>query len=181
MKIIESAFYKIPVLLILAGIFLFPTSAYAAKKHFLDSLSGSWKGKGFVVTSAGAKEEAIRCRLRNRTDTKKAKLTITGSCGIGGVLIPMNGWIQQKGNSSRYLASLFKSLAFLRIDSFTGKRSGKKLRLRFKGKDKINKDTISVAIAIISRGKNRFDIQLSSTDVKTKRQFKVGTVKFSRN
>ncbi len=181
MKMIVNAFCKIPVLLILAGIFLFPTSSYAAKKHFLDSLSGSWKGKGFVVTSVGAKEEAIRCRLRNRTETKKAKLAIAGSCGIGGVLIPMNGWIQQKKNSKRYVASLFKSLAFLRIDSFTGKLSGKKLRLRFKGKDKINKETISVTIVIISRGKNRFDIQLSSTDVKTKRQFRVGTVKFSRN
>ena len=176
-----SVFYRIPVLLIIAGIFLFPSNSHAAKKHFLDSLSGSWKGKGFVVTSVGAKEEAIRCRLRNRTDTKNAKLAITGSCGIGGVLIPMNGWIQQKSNSSRYLASLFKSLAFLRIDSFTGRLSGKKLRLKFEGKDKINKESISVAIVIISRGKNRFDIQLSSTDIKTKRQFRVGTVKFSRN
>ena len=181
MRIIVHVFYKIPVLVLLAGIFLFPTSSYAAKKHFLDNLSGSWKGKGFVVTSIGAKEEAIRCRLRNRTDTKNAKLAITGSCGIGGVLIPMNGWIQQNKNSSRYLASLFKSLTFLRIDSFTGSLSGKRLRLRFKGKDKINKETISVAIVIVSRGKNRFDIQLSSTDIKTKRQFKVGTVKFSRN
>jgi len=180
MRIVVNMFCKIPVILILTSILLFPANSFAAKKHFLDSLAGSWQGKGFVVTSKGAKEEAIRCRLNNRTNTKSVKLTITGSCGIGGVLIPMNGWIQQKGKSRRYLASLFKNLAFLRIDSFTGKLSGKKLRLRFKGQDKINKDIISVAVTIIGRGKNRFDIQLSSTDVKTKKQFNVGTVKFSR-
>ena len=73
----------------------------AAEKHFLDSFSGSWRGKGFIVTSDGGKEEAIRCRLRNRSDAKKGKLTITGSCGIGGVVIPMNGWIQEKNKSRR--------------------------------------------------------------------------------
>ena len=169
-----------PALIALVASLIFSSNAFAAKKNFFDGLSGSWKGKGFVVTSAGAKEEAVRCRLRNRTADANAKLVIAGSCGIGGVLIPMTGWIKQKGKSSKYTASLFKSLTFLRIDQFTGKLKGSKLSLRFKGRDKISKENISVFITIFGKNKNRFDIKLSSTDAVTKKVFSVGTIKFSR-
>ncbi len=168
------------VLILLAIGLMFSSNAIAAKKNFFEGLTGSWKGKGFVVTSAGAKEEAVRCRLRNRTADGSAKLVISGSCGIGGVLIPMTGWIKQKGKSSKYTASLFKSLAFLRIDQFAGRLKGKKLSLRFKGRDKISKENISVFITILGKNKNRFDIRLSSTDTVTKKVFSVGTIKFSR-
>ena len=169
-----------PVLLVLATNLIFYSNAIAAKKLFLDGLTGSWKGKGFVVTSLGAKEEAVRCRLRNRTDKDSIKLTITGSCGIGGVLVPMNGWIKQGGKSSKYTASLFKSLTFLRVDSFTGKLKGSKLALRFKGKDRLSKEEIAAYVTIQGKNKNRFDIHLSSTDPASKKTFKVGTIKFTR-
>ena len=169
-----------PALIALVASLLFSSNSIAAKKNFFEGLTGSWKGKGFVVTNVGAKEEAVRCRLRNRTTDNSAKLVISGSCGIGGVLIPMTGWIKQKGKSSKYNASLFKSLAFLRIDQFSGRLKGKKLSLRFKGKDKINKENISVFITILGKNKNRFDIKLSSTDAVTIKVFSVGTIKFSR-
>ena len=58
----------IRILLSLAGISILATNAWAAKNRFLDGLNGSWRGKGFITTAVGAKEEAIRCRLRNKTD-----------------------------------------------------------------------------------------------------------------
>ena len=176
-----NGYLKLFVLLILAGLLIFPTNSYAAKKHYLENLAGSWKGKGFITKSVGAKEEAVRCRLKNRTDSKVAKLILSGNCGIGGVLIPMSGWIKQSGKSKKYVASLFKGLSFLRIDSFRGRLSGKKLKLNFKGRDKISKEEIRVFVTINSKNKDRFDIQLSSTDAKTKKLFRVGTIKFSRN
>lgn len=172
-------FFIRPVIFILAATLLMATPANAAKKHFLDGLTGSWKGKGFVTTSANAKEEAVRCRLRNKLETKKPKLKLNGTCGIGGVIIPMNGWIQQNGNSKKYTASLFKSLGFLRIDSFSGSLKGSKLNLKFTGKDKVNKEQISAFISIQVKSKTRFDIHLSNIDPKTKRRHNVGTIKFS--
>ncbi|MCP4074050.1 MAG: hypothetical protein GY742_20335 [Hyphomicrobiales bacterium] len=180
MKTIERTFWIFPVMLVLASIVIFPSNSFAGKNKFLNGLSGNWKGKGFVITSVGAKEEAIRCRLNNRSDTRIAKLNLSGNCGIGGVLIPMVGWIKQSGNSRKYVASLFRSLAFLRIDSFTGRLSGKKLKLSFKGRDKVNKEKISAFVTIYYRSKNRFDLLLSSTDFNTKKQYKVGTIEFSR-
>ncbi len=167
-----------PVMLVLAIILLTTPGANAAKKLFLDGLVGSWKGSGFVTTSPGVKEEAIRCRLKNRMDKKNPKINLTGSCGIGGVLIPMNGWIQRSGKSKKYTASLFKSLGFLRIDSFKGALKGAKLDLRFKGKDKVNKEEISASIVIHVKNSSRFDIQLTTTDPKTRKRHHVGTIKF---
>ena len=71
-------------------------------------------------------------------------------------------------------------MTFLRIDSFSGRLSGRKLKLNFKGKDKVNKENISAFITIVTKTKDSFDILLSSTDIKSKRLFKVGTIKFSR-
>jgi hypothetical protein len=174
------AFWVPPVLLVLAGILIFPTNLAAAKKHYFDGLTGSWSGKGFIISNVGAKEETVRCRLRNRSDSKESKLILSGNCGIGGVLIPMGGWIKQKGRSRNYTASLFKSLAFLRIDSFTGKLSGKKLKLNFKGRDNVSKEPISAYVTIDAKSKDRFDLLLSSTDVRTRKVFKVGKIRFSR-
>ena len=170
----------IPLLVIIAGILLFPLNSFAAKKHYFDGLSGGWQGKGFITKSKGAKEEAIRCRLKNKIDKKSAKLLLSGNCGVGGVLIPMSGWIKQKGKSKKYTASLFKSLALLRIDSFAGRLSGKKLKLNFKGKDKVSNEAISAFVTIHSKSKSHFDILLSSTDPKSKKRFRVGMIKFSR-
>lgn len=175
-----KAFGTIRILLILAGISTLAPSAWAANDRYLDGLSGNWRGKGFITTALGAKEEAIRCRLRNKTDVKNHKVVLSGNCGVGGVVIPMGGWIAQSGKSRTFKASLFKSMTFLRIDSFTGKLSGKRLKLNFKGKDKVNKEDISAFITINAKGKNSFDIILSSTDTKSKKLFKVGTIKFSR-
>jgi len=170
----------IRIFLILAGILVLATNSWAAKKLYLDGLNGNWKGKGFITTAVGAKEEAIRCRLRNKSDKKIHKVVLSGNCVVGGVVIPMGGWIAQKGKSRTFNSSLFKSMTFLRIDSFTGKLSGKKLKLNFKGKDKVNKENISAFITIITKTKDSFNILLSSTDTKSKRLFKVGTIKFSR-
>jgi len=172
--------WALPVSLVLVASLIFPTSIYAQKKHFFDDLTGSWRGKGFVTTSVGAKEEAVRCRLRNRKDAKIAKLFLIGNCSIGGILIPMNGWLQQSGTSKKYTASLFKGLAFLRVDSFTGRLRGKKLNLNFVGRDKVSKEDIAVYITIAGKNKNRFDILLSGTDGKTKKRFKIGTIVFSK-
>lgn len=180
MRRISLGFFKTrPAFIALAAGLMLSSSAHAAQKHFLDGLTGSWRGKGFVTTNVGAKEEAVRCRLNNRLDKKKPKIILTGTCGIGGVLIPMNGWIQQTGKSKKYTASLFKSLGFLRIDSFKGSLKGSKLNLKFNGIDKINKEDISTFITIHVKGKSRFDIQLSNTDPKTKKRHRVGTIKFS--
>ena len=168
-----------PVVLALAASLLIAPAANAAKKHFLDGLTGSWKGKGFVTTSKDSKEEAVRCRLKNRLDKNMPKLILSGTCAIGGVVIPMRGWIKQTGKSRKYTASLFKNLAFLRVDSFNGSQSGSKLNLRFKGKDKVNKEDISAFITIQVRGKSRFDIHLATTNAKTKKRHNVGTIKFS--
>ena len=94
-----KAFKLFPVVLFLVGLLMSPSGSFAAKKHYLDRLAGNWKGKGIVITSAGAKEEAIRCRLNNRSDSKKPKISITGNCAISSVIIPMTGWIKQTGNS----------------------------------------------------------------------------------
>lgn len=175
-----KSIWAYPTLLALVISLLFSSASYAAPKHFFDGLTGSWKGKGFLTTSIGAKEEAVRCRLQNRKDKAKPKLILGGNCGIGGVLIPMIGWIKQSGKSKKYTASLFKNLGFLRIDLFSGKLKGAKLKLNFKGEDKVNKEDISAFITISSKNKDRFDILISSSDPKTKKVFRVGTIKFSR-
>ncbi|MCF6321360.1 MAG: hypothetical protein L3J32_06280 [Rhizobiaceae bacterium] len=172
--------WALPVSLALVAGLIIPTNIFAAEHHFFDDLTGNWRGKGFVISSVGAKEEAVRCRLLNRKDKKIAKLFLTGNCSVGGVLIPMNGWLKQTGTSKKYSASLFKSLAFLRVDKFTGGLRGKRLKLNFVGRDKVSKEDIAIYVTIAGKNENRFDILLSGTDQKTKKPFKIGTIVFSR-
>ncbi len=156
-------------------------AASAQNTHIFDQLAGSWSGRGIIVHSVGANEEAIRCRLRNRsTHASARKLVLAGNCAVAGLVLPMGGWMQQQDDSNRYTASMFQSLARLKTDSFDGTRRGRQLRFHYQGTDAVSKQSISARITIIARGDNRFDIQVRRTDPTTKKLHNVGTIEFSR-
>ncbi len=159
---------------------IFVTSSYAAP-HMFDLLAGSWRGTGFVTASSDSDEESIRCKMRNKNDKDKGKLVMSGNCGVGSFLFSLRGWIKQDGTKNRYNASMFQSIASLRTETFAGKRSGNKLNFTFKGHDRLSNQGISAKIQVVSRNKNNFEILLTRTDPKTKKAFKVGTIKFSKN
>lgn len=154
--------------------------AAGAQAHMFKNLEGSWKGKGTILTASNAEKEAIRCRLINRFDAKKIRLNLAGNCGIAGVILPMTGWFQREGKSNKYKASLFKSLAIVKVNSFIGKLKGSKLFLSFEGRDKVNKLDITAKVTVHSRNKDKFEIKLGRTDPLTRKFFTVGTIKFNR-
>lgn len=171
---------KFSTLALGAALAFSPTSVFAADNTFFNKIEGSWKGRGFITTNVGAKEEAIRCRLKTNHKSAESRLTLTGSCGVAGVLLPMTGWMQQNGKKNSYTASMFRNLAFVSVERFTGSLSGSSLKLKFSGTDKVNKQPISANVTIKSRGTDRFDIVLGRTDPTSRKYFSVGTIKFSR-
>ncbi|MBL4600981.1 MAG: hypothetical protein JKX93_18620 [Rhizobiaceae bacterium] len=145
------------------------------------SLSGNWRGKGKVKTSIKSKKENIRCRLTNRPVKNKSKMSILGTCSVGNFLLPVNGWIQKKGKKNSYTASLFNSLTRLSSNYFSGRISGKKLKLNYNGVDNITKQPIKASITIIGSGSDNFHLEIKRADPKTNKQFKVGTIKFKKH
>ena len=171
-------------LVFLAGTFLLSSllsapGASASSKIF-DNISGSWRGKGFVTTSSEASEESIRCRMKNQHDVGTRKVSLSGNCAVAGFVFSLRGFIQQEGTKNAYQASMFRSLANLKQSTFSGKRSGNNINFTFKARDRISKQNVSARIVLVTKGGNRFDVQLSRTDPKTKKLFKVGTIKFTK-
>jgi len=152
----------------------------AASDHIFDKFAGSWRGTGFVKLGAKSKEESIRCKMRNKNDAKKARLSISGNCVVGGFVFSLRGWIQQDGKKNRYTASMFQSIVSIKTESFTGKRSGSKLNFSFNARDRVSKEKISARIVMASKNKDNYDVQVSRADPKTGKVFKVGTIKFKR-
>ena len=157
------------------------TTSYAhASPKIFENISGSWRGKGFVTASSESDEESIRCRMKNKHATDQRRVMLSGSCAVAGFVFSLRGYIQQSGNKNSYEASMFRSLTNLKQSAFSGKRSGNNINFTFKARDRISKQDISARIVLVTKGGERFDVQLSRTDPKTKRLFKVGTIKFTK-
>ncbi len=157
-----------------------PSMSAANAANIFDKLAGSWRGSGIITPSIDSDEETIRCRMKNNNDKDPNKLVLSGSCGVGGFRFSLRGWIQKNGNKNSYTASMFQSLASLKTETFAGKTSGNKLNLVYKGFDKLSKQTISARLAVVSRGVEKFEVQVSRTDPESGKLFKVGTIKFAK-
>ena len=162
----------------LLAIPLTPTSTYASPQIF-ENMSGSWRGKGLVKSGPKAKKESIRCKLRSRPDGT-AKLKMTGNCAVSGFIFSLNGYIQQNGGKNSYSASMFRSLANLKQSNFSGKRSGTKINFSFKAVDRLSKTDIVAKINLNSRNAKTFVVDISRTDPKSGKVFKVGTINFAK-
>jgi hypothetical protein len=142
---------------------------------YLDGLTGSWQGSGFVRVSASAPEENIRCRLNATLVGNTGRLNVLGTCSVAGYVLPVNGYI--RANAKAYEADLFQNLAWLTTSAFTGQAKGALLQLRYQGRDSDTNEQISAAMTIAKKAK-AFDISLSRTDPQTKKNFDVGTIRF---
>lgn len=156
-------------------------SESARAASMFELLSGTWRGSGFVMGSADGDEESIRCKMRNKNDVDKRKLVLSGNCSVNSFIFSLRGWIKQNGTKNQYNASMFQSIASLKTETFSGKQSGNKLNFTFIGHDRLSNEGISAKIQVVSKNPNQFDIRLSRTDPKTKKVFKVGTIKFKKN
>ena len=106
-------------------------SAPQASEALFKNLSGKWRGKGLVKGSPKGKEESIRCRMSNEPGSKSGRLDLSGSCAVSGFVFSLNGYIQQNGGKNSYTASMFKSLANLKQENFSGKRNGNRINFTF--------------------------------------------------
>ncbi|MEO0329839.1 MAG: hypothetical protein AAF217_14740 [Pseudomonadota bacterium] len=143
-------------------------------------MAGKWRGKGLVKASAKGKNESIRCRMNAKPDGNTNRLKMTGNCAVSGFVFSLNGFIQQNGNKNAYTASMFRSLANLKQSNFSGKRSGTKIKFKFKARDRITKNDIVALINLNSKSAKSFVVQISRTDPGTGKVFKVGTINFSK-
>ncbi len=163
------------------GLFTIPAtsiSAFASPQIF-ENMSGSWRGKGLVKSGPKAKNESIRCKLRSKQDGT-SKLKMSGNCAVSGFIFSLNGYIQQNGGKNAYSASMFRSLANLKQSNFSGKRSGSKINFSFKARDRISKQNIVAKINLNSRSAKTFIVDISRTDPKSGKVFKVGTINFAK-
>jgi hypothetical protein len=154
------------------------TSAYASPQIF-ENMSGSWRGKGLVKSGPKAKKESIRCKLKGKPDGA-SKLKMVGNCAVSGFIFSLNGYIQQNGGKNSYSASMFRSLANLKQSNFSGKRSGTKINFSFKAVDRLSKTDIVARINLNSRSAKAFVVDISRTDPKSGKVFKVGTINFAK-
>lgn len=151
-----------------------------ASEALFSNLMGSWNGKGILTPNLGGKKENIRCRLQNRESKTPGRMNVLGNCSVAGLLLPVNGWIKQTGSSRKYTAALFQSLTRLSSNNFSGRSSGKKLILSYLGRDKDTKQPIKASITIVSGGTKQFKLLIRREDPKTKKDFAVGTINFSK-
>lgn len=155
-------------------------SPTTANEEVFELLAGNWRGKGVIKTSPESKKESIRCRLRANNNAADRKLNMSGNCGVAGFVFSLGGWIKQNGTKNSYNASMFRTIAALKTNVFSGKRRGKNLDFTFDGLDRTSNEKIAAKIQVVTKGKNGFDVKVSRTDPKTKKSFFVGTIKFSR-
>ncbi|MEM7216370.1 MAG: hypothetical protein AAF423_12585 [Pseudomonadota bacterium] len=156
------------------------TQTVEASPAIFENISGKWRGKGLVKATPKGKEESIRCRMNNKPSDNPGRIELGGNCAVGGFVFSLNGFIQQKGSANSYSASMFRSLANLKQSNFSGKRSGNRINFIFKARDRITKQDIVANIVLNSKNAKTFDVQISRTDPKSGKIFKVGNIKFSK-
>lgn len=162
------------------GIITLPVTSVSvnASPQIFENMSGKWRGKGLVKTSAKAKKESIRCRLSGTQDGTK-KIKMLGNCAVSGFVFSLNGFIEQTGGNA-YRANMFRAFANLKQSNFSGKRSGSKINFNFKARDRLSKQDIVAKINLNSKSAKSFDVAISRTDPKTGKIFSVGTIKFAK-
>ncbi len=157
-------------------LFLMPADAARATDPFFEGLAGSWRGSGFVKLTQASPEENVRCRINTHTHPNGKELTVFGTCAMAGFVLPIDGSIIAKGGSS-YSSTVFRTLVRLTTSSFSGRRRGARLYLRFEGRDAETKQTISSRLTIHKRKKG-FDVAIQRTDPTTGALFQVGVIDF---
>lgn len=163
------------------GILAIPISiiSVSASPVIFENMTGSFKGKGLVKSGPKAKNESIRCRLKGKPDGA-SKLKMSGNCAVSGFVFSLNGFIAQNGNKNSYTANMFRSLANLKQNNFSGKSSGTKLNLSFKARDRISKQDVVAKININTKNSSNFDVTIIRTDAKSGKVYKMGTIKFAK-
>lgn len=155
-----------------------PQQAEASPEIF-GKMEGRWRGKGLVRSNAKGKKESIRCRMSNKMIDDGKKLDIGGSCAVSGFVFSLNGYIEQTGGN-RYRASMFRSLASIKQESFGGKRSGSRINFSFNATDRTSKKPIRALIRMNVNSASAYEIQISRTDTESGKIFDVGTLKFAK-
>ncbi|MEM8652176.1 MAG: hypothetical protein AAGF54_16700 [Pseudomonadota bacterium] len=148
-----------------------------ASPQIFENLSGKWRGRGTVKAGPKAKAENIRCRMTAKPKGN-SRVNTSGNCAVGGFVFSLGGFIEQNG--SVYTASMFRSLANIKQNNFSGKRSGTKINFSFNARDRLSKQNISARILLNSKSNKSFDVQITRTDPKSGKLFKVGTIKFTQ-
>jgi len=163
------------------GLLIVPVMSISvnASPKIFENMTGSFRGKGLVKTNPKAKNESIRCRLKGKPDGS-GKLKISGNCAVSGFVFSLNGFIQQNDGKNSYTANMFRSFANLKQSNFSGKRSGSKINFNFMARDRIGKENISAKIVLNNKSAKAFDVDISRTDPKSGKMFRVGTIKFSK-
>ena len=158
-----------------------PTSSTVeASPQIFENLVGKWRGKGLVKASPKGKNESIRCRMTSKPASSGAQLNLSGNCAVSGFVFSLKGYIKQNGGRNSYTASMFRSLANLKQDNFSGKRSGSKINFSFSARDKLSKQNVKATINLNSKSEKAFDVKISRTDPKSGKIFNVGTIKFAK-
>lgn len=150
-----------------------------ASQEIFGNMEGKWRGKGLVKASSKGKKESIRCRMNNKIKSDGKKLDLGGSCAVSGFVFSLNGFIEQTGGNN-YRASMFRSIAFIKQESFGGKRSGKRINFNFNAVDRGSKKPIKASIRLNSKTDKTFEVSISRTDPATGKNFDVGTLQFSK-
>ncbi len=158
-----------------------PNHFVEASPALYEKLTGKWRGKGKVKTSAKAKKESIRCKMKNIPSSKDGRLDLSGNCAVSGFVFSLNGYIQQNGSKNSYTASMFRSLANLKQNNFSGKRSGSKINFSFKAYDRVSRQDVIATIKLNSKSSNFFDVRIRRSDPETGKVFDVGTISFSKS
>ena len=75
---------------------------------------------------------------------------------------------------------MFKSLANLKQENFSGKRNGNRINFTFSAFDRVTKTDIAASIRLNSKSDKAFDVQVRRTDPDSGKVFDVGTISFAK-
>ncbi len=150
------------------------TSAHASAKDevFLQSLAGSWKGRGQMRPNATAKAEAVSCRLSATWNGGAKSLSLNMNCRGVDVNFSSTGVLRTAQTGNAIQGNMSGTLGFGGTSVY-GRRSGNSLRLNMTTKDSETGKTIRSSVSLQLSGNGKLlSNSVNSQDGKTGRTFR---------
>jgi hypothetical protein len=107
-----------------------PSGANAGSaESFLQSMSGTWRGKGTMYISQKSKNSPVRCKITSTLDKAARKLRNKGRCATAQKKAAVSGAITYSTSSNALGGAYLRSFGDLKLTRSSGTISGNRMTL----------------------------------------------------
>ncbi len=164
---------RVSSLTAIALILCLPGISQAAEADYLKSISGSWNGKGTVLTKIGGSKVNVSCSLQVGSTT--TSLSMKGRCR--GLLVSRGFSANVKTSGSRYSGTYLGPSG--QPSRLSGSRRGDNVNLAVTWARVVNGDR-NASMTIEKLGANGLRLRTIDKDVATGRSVATSSIEFTR-